>query len=132
MATFVCGCIKLCVDPRYANSKCHYFLRFYLSQVLRRMGLATPPQNAPSSWTIPQLLSFVEKLFQKHTFDHMAIKQWSARNVLEALREKEMADPVGWFPEQTVSVIWQNASSPELSNKQQDLAWLVVRKALPV
>ena len=62
----------------------------------------------------------------------MAIKQWSARNVLEALREKEMVDPVGWFPEQTVSIIWQNASSSELSNKHQDLAWLVVRRALPV
>ena len=110
MATFVCGCIKLCVDPRYTNSKYHYFLRFYLSQVLRRMVLATLPWNAPSSWTVPQHLSFVEKFFRKHTFDHMAIKQWSATNVLEALRENEMADPVGWFPEQTVSAIWQNAS----------------------
>eukprot|EP00061_Rhincodon_typus_P008418 g31008.t1 len=24
MFTFMCGCFKLCVDPRYANSKCHY------------------------------------------------------------------------------------------------------------
>ncbi|XP_078075400.1 uncharacterized protein LOC144497833 [Mustelus asterias] len=96
------------------------------------MGLATLPRNAPSSWTVPQHLSFVEKFFRKHTFDHMAIKQWSARNVLEALREKETADPVGWLPERTVNVIWQNASSPELTNKHQDLAWLVVRRALPV
>ncbi|XP_078412405.1 uncharacterized protein LOC144689141 [Cetorhinus maximus] len=132
MATFVCGCIKRCVDPQYANTKCHYVLRFYLSPVLRRMGLATLPRNAPSSWTVPYHLSLVEKFMQKNTFDHKSIRQWSARNVLEALRDKERVDPVGWFPEQTVKVIWQNASSPELSNKHQDVAWLVVRKALPV
>uniref|UniRef100_UPI00398EA63E probable G-protein coupled receptor 139 n=1 Tax=Pristiophorus japonicus TaxID=55135 RepID=UPI00398EA63E len=37
MATFVCGCIKLCTDPRYANTNCHPVLRFYLSPVLQRM-----------------------------------------------------------------------------------------------
>ncbi|XP_067864107.1 uncharacterized protein [Heptranchias perlo] len=132
MASTVCGCIKLCIDPRHANTKCHYVLRFYLSPVLRRMGLATLPRNAPSSWTVPPHLSFVEKFVQKNTFDHKAISKWSARNVLETLREKEMVDPVGWFPEQTVNVIWQNASLPELSNKHQDLAWLVLRRALPV
>eukprot|EP00061_Rhincodon_typus_P002280 g17071.t1 len=41
MATFVCGCIKLCIDPQYTNARCHYLLRFYLSLVLRRMGLAS-------------------------------------------------------------------------------------------
>ncbi|XP_067824015.1 uncharacterized protein [Heptranchias perlo] len=132
MATFVCSCIKLCVDPRYANTKCHYVLRFYLSSVLRRMGLATLPQNAPSSWTVLPHLSFVERFVQKNTFDHKAISKWSARNILETPREKEMVDPVGWFPEQTVKVIWQNISSSELSNKHRDIAWLVVRRALPV
>ncbi|XP_060685631.1 uncharacterized protein LOC132818637 [Hemiscyllium ocellatum] len=132
MATFVCGCIKLCQDPRYANTKCHYVLRFYLSPVLRRMGLASLPRNAPSSWTIPYHLSFVEKFLKKNTFDHKSIRKWSARSVLETLREKESADPVEWFPEQTVKAIWQNASSPERSNKHQNMAWLVVRRALPV
>jgi len=114
----VCGCIKLCVDPQYTNTKCHYLLR---------MGLATLSRNALSSWTVPQHLSPVEE-FQKNTLDYKAIEQWSAHNVLEAQREKERGDPVGWFPEQTVSVTWQNASSPELTNKHQDLAWLVVRR----
>ncbi|XP_072365904.1 uncharacterized protein [Scyliorhinus torazame] len=132
LATFVSSCIKLCVDPQYANTKCHYILRFYLSPVLRRMGLASLPRNAPSSWTVPYHLSFVEKFLKENTFDHKAMKQWSARNVLEALREKETVEDVGCFPEQTARVIWQNASSPELSNKHQDLAWLVVRRALPV
>ncbi|XP_067853883.1 uncharacterized protein [Heptranchias perlo] len=123
---------KIIIDPRYANTKCYYVLRFYPSPELRRMGLATLPRNAPSSWTVPPHLSYVEKFVQKNTFDHKVISKWSARNVLETLQEKEMVDPVGWFPEQTVNVIWQNASSPELSNKHQDLAWLVVRRALPV
>ncbi|XP_067896195.1 uncharacterized protein [Heterodontus francisci] len=125
-------CIKLRVNLQYANSKCHYVLRFYLSPVLRKMGLVTLPRNAPSSWTVPYHLSFVEQFLQENTFDHRSIRQWSARNVLKALREKETGDPVGWFPEQTAKVIWRNASSPELSNKHQDVAWLVVRRALPV
>eukprot|EP00061_Rhincodon_typus_P004695 g23212.t1 len=29
-----------------------------------------------------------------------------------------------WFSEQTVKIIWQNASLPELSDKRQDVAWL--------
>eukprot|EP00061_Rhincodon_typus_P001205 g14031.t1 len=79
MATFVCGCIMLCVDPRYANTRCPYLLRFYLSPVLRRMGLASLPRSAPSSWTVPYHLSFVEKFLKGNTFDHKAIRQWSAR-----------------------------------------------------
>eukprot|EP00061_Rhincodon_typus_P018254 g47354.t1 len=132
MATFVCGCIKLCVDPQYANTKCHYLLRLYLSPVLRRMGLALLPWNTPSSWTVPYHLSFVEKLVKRNIFDHKAIRRWSARSIFGTLRVNERVDPVGWFPTQTAKVIWQNASSPELSNKHQDIAWLVVRRALPV
>ncbi|XP_067913684.1 uncharacterized protein [Heterodontus francisci] len=41
MTTFVCGCIKLCVDPQYANSKCHYLLRFYLSPVFHQTSTLT-------------------------------------------------------------------------------------------
>ncbi|XP_078403064.1 uncharacterized protein LOC144683679 [Cetorhinus maximus] len=107
MATFVCGCIKRCVDPQYANTKCHYVLRFYLSPVLRRMGLATLPRNAPSSWTVPYHLSLVEKFMQKNTFDHGSIGRWSARGVLEALGDGGGVDPVGWFPERTVGVVWR-------------------------
>eukprot|EP00061_Rhincodon_typus_P011930 g37309.t1 len=46
------------------------------------------------------------------------VRKWSARCILKTLQEKERVDPVGWFPEQTVKVIWQNASSPELPNKR--------------
>eukprot|EP00061_Rhincodon_typus_P010220 g34342.t1 len=125
MATFVCGCIKLCVDPRYANTKGHYVLRFHLSPVLQKMGPASLLQRAPSSWTIPYHVSFVEQFATKNTIDHKSIRKWSARSVLKTLRGKERVDPVAWFPEQIVKGIWQNASSPELSNKLQDIAWLM-------
>eukprot|EP00061_Rhincodon_typus_P016073 g44092.t1 len=42
------------------------------------------------------------------------------------IKEKERVDPIRLFPEQTVKVIWQNISSPELSDKHQDVAWLVL------
>eukprot|EP00061_Rhincodon_typus_P018427 g47595.t1 len=125
MTTFVCGCIQLCVDPQYRNTKCHYVLRIYLSPVLQKMALASLLWNAPSSWTIPYCLSFVEKFAKKNTFDHKSIRKWSVHSILETLWEKERVYPVGLFPEQTVKVIWQNDSSPELSNKHQDIAWLV-------
>ncbi|XP_062894504.1 uncharacterized protein LOC134340861 [Mobula hypostoma] len=132
MASFVCGCIKLCVDPRYVGTKYYYVPRFYLSPWLRRMGLAPLPRNTPVSWSLPPYLSFVEKFFKTNAFDHRAIRQWSARNVLQALQEKDVMDTVGWFPEQTVQFIWQNASSPDLTNRHKDLAWLAARGALPV
>ncbi|XP_072103315.1 uncharacterized protein [Mobula birostris] len=132
MASFVCGCIRLCVEPRYVGTKYHYVPRFYLSPWLRRMGLAPLPRNAPVSWSLPAYLSYVAKFFQENAFDHRAIRQWSARSVLQALQEKDVMDTVGWFPEQTVQFIWQNASLPDLTNRHQDLAWLAVRGALPV
>ena len=132
MASFVCGCIRLCVDPRYVGTKYHYLPRFYLSPWLRRMGLAPFPRNTPVSWSLPPYLSSVERFFQVNTFDHRAIRQWSARTVLQALKEKDAMDTVGRFPEQTVQFIWQNASSPDLTNRHQDLAWLAVRGVLPV
>eukprot|EP00061_Rhincodon_typus_P014376 g41360.t1 len=72
-----------------------------------------------------ELASGTKKFARKSTFDPQSIRKWSACSVLETLREKERVDPVTWFPEQTVKVIWQNASSPGLSNKLQDIAWLV-------
>eukprot|EP00061_Rhincodon_typus_P011686 g36899.t1 len=44
--------------------------------------------DAPSNWTVPYHLSFVEKVAKKNTFDK-SIKQWPALSVLETLREKE-------------------------------------------
>eukprot|EP00061_Rhincodon_typus_P013568 g40014.t1 len=125
MATFVCGCIRLCVDLQYTNTKCYDRLKFYLSPVLQRMGVASLLQNIPSSWTVPYHLSFVKKFAKKNTVDHKSIRKWSAHSVLKTLWEKERVDPVTWFPEQTVKVIWQKVLSPELSNKHQDIALLV-------
>eukprot|EP00061_Rhincodon_typus_P007466 g29187.t1 len=92
------------------------------------MGLASLSWNAPSSWTVLYHLSFMEKFVKESTSDHKSIRRkWSASSDLETLREKERADLVEWFPVQTAKVIRQNASSPELSNKHQDIAQLVVR-----
>eukprot|EP00061_Rhincodon_typus_P006461 g27125.t1 len=77
------------------------------------------------AWAIPYHLSFVEKFAMKNTFDHKSIRKRSAHRILGSLQEKEKVDPVGLFPEQTVKVIRQNVSSPELSNKHQDITWLV-------
>ncbi|XP_067876004.1 collagen alpha-2(IV) chain-like [Heterodontus francisci] len=51
---------------------------------------------------------------------HYSLLDVTIRNVLEALWEKEMVDS-----SRLSKFIWQNASSPELSNKHQDVAWLV-------
>eukprot|EP00061_Rhincodon_typus_P002496 g17724.t1 len=80
------------------------------------MGLVSLPWNIPSSWAIPYHPSFMEKFEKKNTFEHKSKILW----------ENERVDPVVWFPELTVKVIWQNASSPALSNKHQDMAWLAV------
>eukprot|EP00061_Rhincodon_typus_P008525 g31215.t1 len=89
------------------------------------MGLASLPGNTPSSWTVPYQLSFVEKFDKIITSDRKSIRKWSAHNVLKNLREKEKVDPATWFPKQTVQVTRQNASSPEHSNRHQDITWLV-------
>eukprot|EP00061_Rhincodon_typus_P015130 g42642.t1 len=36
MTTLVCSCIKLCIDPQYTNTKCHYVLSFFLSPSVMR------------------------------------------------------------------------------------------------
>eukprot|EP00061_Rhincodon_typus_P011132 g35928.t1 len=56
---------------------------------LLSMGLASLPQNAPSSWAIPHQLSFVEKFAKKNIFDHKSIRKCSAHRVLKTLQEKE-------------------------------------------
>eukprot|EP00061_Rhincodon_typus_P014102 g40917.t1 len=116
MATFVYGCIKLCVDPQYANAKFHYVLRFYLSPVLQRMGLALALPNDSNRWIISYHLCFMEKLAKKNTFDDKSIRKfprdpmgigctlhledhqlmkdafWSARNLL-VFQSKELTLP---------------------------------------
>eukprot|EP00061_Rhincodon_typus_P013400 g39748.t1 len=58
-------------------------------------------------------------------YDHKFIRKWSALSILKTLWAKERVNPVMWFPEQIAKVIWQNASSPELSNEYQEVAWLL-------
>eukprot|EP00061_Rhincodon_typus_P006546 g27297.t1 len=89
------------------------------------MGLASLPQNAPRNWTVPYHLSIVEKFVRKSTFEQKSVRKCSACSILKTLWRKETVDPVTLFPEQTGKAIWQNASSPELPNKHQDIAWLV-------
>eukprot|EP00061_Rhincodon_typus_P015256 g42829.t1 len=67
------GCIKLCIDPWYANTKCHYVLMFYLTLVLSRLGLASLSWNAEGSWTALYHLSPLEKFAKMNTFDHKSI-----------------------------------------------------------
>eukprot|EP00061_Rhincodon_typus_P014195 g41073.t1 len=104
----------------------------YASGSVVKDGSGLVATEPPSSKTVPYYKSFVEKFAKKNTFGQKSIKKWSIRSVLKTLRKKERLDPVGLFPEQTVKVIWQNASLPELSNKHHATAWLVVRKALRV
>eukprot|EP00061_Rhincodon_typus_P008164 g30544.t1 len=68
-------------------------------KVLRRVGLASLPRNAPSSWAVPYHLFFMEKFAKKNIFDHKSIRKWSACTVLETLWEKEKVYPVVWFPD---------------------------------
>eukprot|EP00061_Rhincodon_typus_P009852 g33662.t1 len=67
-------------------------LLLYVAQawpIPQKMGLALLPRNAPSSWTIPYHLSFMEKFAKKNIFDHKSIRKWSTCRVLETLQEKE-------------------------------------------
>eukprot|EP00061_Rhincodon_typus_P017663 g46456.t1 len=76
---------------------------------------------------IPLTISsdYLKKFVKKNTFDHQSLRKWSARSILETLRETGRVNLVMWFPEQTVRVIWQNVLSRQLSNKHQDITWLV-------
>eukprot|EP00061_Rhincodon_typus_P004516 g22787.t1 len=58
MATFVYGCIKLCVDPRYANTKCHYVLRFYLCPSVAKdeLGLTAAERSKQLEHPTPPVL----------------------------------------------------------------------------
>eukprot|EP00061_Rhincodon_typus_P013647 g40161.t1 len=67
---------------------------FHVSSVLESVGLALLPQNAPSSWTVPYRLSFMEKFAKKNTFDHKSIRKWSVRGIFVILWEKDRVDPV--------------------------------------
>ncbi|XP_072918425.1 uncharacterized protein [Hemitrygon akajei] len=76
------------------------------------MGLAPFPRNTPVSWSLLHYLSFMEKFFKNNAFDHRTIRQWLARNVLQALQEKDVMDTVGWFSEQTVQFICKWRKTP--------------------
>eukprot|EP00061_Rhincodon_typus_P014580 g41681.t1 len=132
MTTFVYTCIKLCVDPWYTNTKCYYVLRLYLSCCC--IGWDWPHGRGKLQVVEPFRITcpLSRNLQRKTIFDHQSIRKWSACSVLETLKEKERLNPVAWFSEQTVKVIWQNASSLELSNKHQGIAWLMERRALSV
>eukprot|EP00061_Rhincodon_typus_P009239 g32584.t1 len=111
MATFVCGCIKLCVNPQYTNIKCHYLLRFYLSSMLRSIGLASLLWNTPSCWAVLHHLSFMVKFAKQNTFDHEFIRKWSAHSVLKTLTEKERVDPVRTHTKTNINYTWRTINS---------------------
>eukprot|EP00061_Rhincodon_typus_P013684 g40214.t1 len=69
MVTLVCGCIKLCIDPRYADTKCYY------DSVLYRLfpGIHTET-NISCAW---------------RTINSVKDALWSAQNVL-VFQSKEL------------------------------------------
>eukprot|EP00061_Rhincodon_typus_P005790 g25735.t1 len=74
MATILCGCIDLCIDPRYQVSLCD----------------STYPQRCKGGeLTVLYYLFLMGKFPKRNTFHHRSIRKWTARSILESLREKE-------------------------------------------
>eukprot|EP00061_Rhincodon_typus_P013804 g40403.t1 len=97
MATFVCGCIKLCINSCVAKDE-----------------TGSLPPNASRSWIIPYHLSFVEKFAKKTTFDHKTIRKWrhvaslrpcresrgcleASHEIIRAVNSRELKQELGQF-----------------------------------
>lgn len=66
----------------------------------------------------------------QHLWSHslaMACTEFSADVAEQGLNES-----CGWFLEKTVQISWKNAAKPILTNKHQDLTWMVLSGALLV
>eukprot|EP00061_Rhincodon_typus_P008221 g30644.t1 len=114
----------LTLAPEASSNWPQMAISLNLPRVLRTLKVVGPR---------PYHMSLVEKFVKENTFDNKSIRTGSTHSVLKTLQEKERVDLVDWFPEQTVKVIWQNASSPELSSKHLDIAWIMcqgTRKSL--
>ncbi|XP_041037777.1 histone H2B 1-like [Carcharodon carcharias] len=76
--------IRLCIDPREANSNCQYVLRFYLTRCHK---------DGSGRVNVEHHLSLVENFMQKNTFEDNSIQLWYPllqiyRNIQENLRKE--------------------------------------------
>lgn len=86
--TFVCGCIRLCLEPKYALLLCAEFLPFH-GVVKEWLG-----SNVPVNWTCCSTYASCKSYF-RYT---KSSKHWSVQNILQILWNKSTMDSVWWFP----------------------------------
>ncbi|XP_078528939.1 uncharacterized protein LOC144806451 [Lissotriton helveticus] len=131
-AFFVCGCVRITLLNMNKDHSAYKVFRFFLLPVWRRLGWDKWENAVTFNWDLPWYYREVEKFVGEFGLNCVIPCLWKPRTIRKLIRTRDTTEPVSGLPPATAAHVWGNVSSPSLTNRHKDIAWMSVKGGLPV
>ncbi|KAJ1167540.1 hypothetical protein NDU88_007931 [Pleurodeles waltl] len=131
-AFFVCGCVRITLTNENKDHSAYKVFRFFLLPVWRRLGWDKWENATMFNWDLPWYYKEIEKFVVEFGLKCVTPSLWKPRTIHRLIRSMDTTEPVSDLPPATATRVWENVSSPSLTNRHKDIAWMAVKGGLPV
>ncbi|KAJ1170263.1 hypothetical protein NDU88_002143 [Pleurodeles waltl] len=131
-AFFVCGCVRITLTNENKDHSAYKVFRFFLLPVWRRLGWDEWENATMFNWDLPWYYKKIEKFVVEFGLNCVTPSLWKPRTIHRLIRSRDTTEPVSDLPPATATRVWENVSSPSLTNRHKDIAWMAVKGGLPV
>ncbi|XP_078528101.1 uncharacterized protein LOC144807961 [Lissotriton helveticus] len=131
-AFFVCGCVRITVSNINKDHSAYKVFRFFLLLVWRRLGWDKWENAVTFNWDLPWYYREVEKFVGEFGLNCVTPCLWKPKTIRKLIRTRDTTEAVSDLPPATATHVWGNVSSPSLTNRHKDIAWMSVKGGLPV
>ncbi|KAJ1166954.1 hypothetical protein NDU88_007347 [Pleurodeles waltl] len=131
-AFFVCGCVRITLLNENKDHSAYRVFCFFLLPVWRRLGWDKWENATMFNWDLPWYYKETEKFLVEFGLNCVTPSLWKPRTIHRLIRSRETTEPVSDLPPATATRVWENVSSPSLTNRHKDIAWMAVKGGLAV
>ncbi|XP_032410227.1 uncharacterized protein LOC116714035 [Xiphophorus hellerii] len=116
-----------------SNNKTNTMTRFWCGSYLRKLKMIKSDFRTPVAFNLPPAYVFIWKFLEHFKLEGEESKiLTNHRFIISVVQDRESVTPVRGLRYGDASTVWRNVSHPVLSNRLQDLSWMVAHGILPV
>ncbi|KAJ1219095.1 hypothetical protein NDU88_006666 [Pleurodeles waltl] len=130
-AFFVCGCIQITPLNESKDHPAYRVFCFFLLPVWQRPGWDEWENATMFNWDLTWYYKKIEKFLVEFGLNCVTPSPWKLRTIHRLIRSRDTTEPVSDLPSTTATRVWENVTSPSLTNKHKDIAWMVMKGGLP-
>ncbi|KAJ1086950.1 hypothetical protein NDU88_000145 [Pleurodeles waltl] len=126
-AVFVCGCVRITLMNENKDHSAYRVFCIFLLLESRRLRW-DKWENAPTSnGDLPWYYKEIEKFVVEFGLNCVTPSLRKPRTIHRLIRSRDTTEPVSDLPPATATRVWENVSSPSLTNRHKDFAWMAVK-----